>query len=107
LVKEILKVAAIFCCAAFLVTPAFAQDSGADIFKLRCAMCHGADGMAQTPAGKIFKAASFSDPAIIKTPDSERATIIKTGKNKMPSFAGKLTDDEIKSVLAYIRTLQK
>jgi mono/diheme cytochrome c family protein len=33
--------------------------------------------------------------------------IIKSGKDKMPSFASKLTDDQIKAVLAYIRTLEK
>ena len=86
---------------------AVAQDAGADIFKLRCAMCHGADGTANTPAGKVFKAASFKDPAIIKIPDEERAAIVKKGKNKMPSFADKLTDEQIKSVLEYIHTLEK
>jgi len=62
---------------------------------------------ANTPAGQAFKAASFSDPAIIKIPDSDRIVIVKKGKNKMPVFGDKLTDDQIKSVLAYVRTLEK
>jgi mono/diheme cytochrome c family protein len=70
-------------------------------------MCHGVDGLATTPAGKAFKAASFSDPAIVKTPDADRIAIVKAGKNKMPAFGDKLSDDQIKAVLAYIRTLQK
>jgi len=105
-VKTRLKVAAI-CCAAALAVPAFAQDPGADIYKLKCAMCHGADGTANTPAGKVFKAASFSDPAIVKIPDADRMAIVKKGKDKMPAFGDKLTDDQIKAVLAYIRTLEK
>ena len=32
---------------------------------------------------------------------------IKNGKNKMPAFAGKLTDPQITDVVAYIHTLQK
>ena len=46
-------------------------------------------------------------PAIIKAPDAELIAIVKSGKNKMPSFQGKLTDDQMKAAVAYIRTLQK
>ena len=55
----------------------------------------------------MLKAASFKDPAIVKTPDAELIAIVKNGKNKMPAFAGKLSDDQIKAAVAYIRTLQK
>jgi cytochrome c6 len=98
---------AIFCLAASVVTPAFAQGSGEDTYKAQCALCHGADGLATTPVGKAFKAASFKDPAVVKTPDAALITIVKSGKDKMPSFATKLTDAQIKAVVAYIRTLQK
>jgi mono/diheme cytochrome c family protein len=105
--KTRLKFAVLGCLAASLAAPALAQDPGADTYKLKCAMCHGVDGLATTPAGKAFKAASFSDPAIVKTPDADRIAIVKAGKNKMPAFGDKLSDDQIKAVLAYIRTLQK
>ncbi len=101
-----LKCAAVVCFVGVVATQMPAQ-SGADIFKVRCAMCHGMDGQANTPAGKIFKAASFTDPEIIKIPDDQRLEIVKNGKNKMPQFKNTLTDDQIKSVLQYIRTLEK
>jgi mono/diheme cytochrome c family protein len=107
LLKQRLKLAAICCVIAILAVPAFAQDSGADTYKARCAMCHGEDGTANTTAGKLFKAASFSEPAIVKIPDMDRVAIVKKGKDKMPAFGDKLTDDQIKAVLAYIRTLEK
>jgi mono/diheme cytochrome c family protein len=108
LVKLKLRFAAICCLAACIVTPAFAQNSGADTYKAKCAMCHGADGLAATPAGKAMKAPSFKDPAVVKASDAELIAVVKNGKNnKMPSYIGKLTDDQIKSVVAYIRTLQK
>ncbi len=97
----------IVCFIAFFAAPGFAQNDGADIFKSKCAPCHGADGMAATPAGKALKAASFKDPAIVKTPDADLIAIVKSGKNKMPSFTGKLSDDQIKATVNYIRTLQK
>ena len=106
-VKLNLKVVAIFFLAASIVTPAFAQNAGADTYKAKCAMCHGTDGLAATPAGKALKAPSFKDPAIVTTPDAQLIAIIKSGKNKMPSYAGKLTDDQIQAVVKYIRTLEK
>lgn len=106
--KSNLRFGAIVCLAASIVTPAFAQDSGPDIYKAKCAMCHGADGLGGTPAGKALKAVSFKDPAIVKAPDTELIAAVKNGKNKnMPANAGKLTDVQIKSVVAYVRTLQK
>jgi cytochrome c6 len=102
-----LSSAVIFCLAASIATPAVAQSAGADVFTSKCALCHGTDGLATTPAGKALKAASFKDPAIIKTPDAELIAIVKSGKNKMPSFQDKLTDDQIKAAVAYVRTLQK
>ena len=54
--------------------------------KSKCAPCHGVDGLAATPAGKVLKAASFKDPAIVKTPDAALIAIVKSGKNKMPTF---------------------
>lgn len=101
------KYAVICCFAVCVATSAFAQASGADTYKARCAMCHGADGTANTPAGKLFKAAAFSDPAIVKIPDADRAVVVKNGKNKMPAFGDKLSADQIAAVLAYIRSLEK
>jgi cytochrome c6 len=106
-VRTALKFVAMGCFVACLVPPAFGQDAGADIYKLKCAMCHGVDGTANTPAGKAFKAAAFSDPAVVKISDADRTVVVKNGKNKMPAFADKLTADQIKAVLAYIRTLEK
>ena len=102
-----LKSIAIICLAASIVTPAFAQNGGADTYKTKCLMCHGADGLGATPAGKSLKAASFKDPAVVKTPDAQLIAIVKSGKNKMPPYAGKLTDPQITAVVAYIRTLEK
>lgn len=106
-VNSTLNRMAIFVLAASVVTPAFAQNSGADIYKAKCAMCHGADGLSATPAGKMLKAVSFKDPAVVKAPDSELFEAVSHGKNKMPAYQSKLTDTQIRAAIAYIRTLQK
>jgi mono/diheme cytochrome c family protein len=98
---------AVCCLTASIAAPAFAQNSGADTFKAKCAMCHGADGLGATPMGKAMKAASFKNPALVNAPDSQLINSIKNGKNKMPAYGGKLTDNQIKAVVVHIRSLQK
>jgi mono/diheme cytochrome c family protein len=105
--KTHVRVAVLCSLAAAVGRPALAQNSGADLFKAKCQMCHGPDGTANTPAGHAIKAASFKTPSIIQTPDADLIAIVKNGKGKMPAFAGKLTDDQMKAAVAYIRTLQR
>ena len=92
--------------AAVLAAPAFAQ-SGVDTYKTKCAMCHGPDGSAATPMGKMMKIPSFKSPEAVKASDASLVAVTKSGKGKMPAYNGKLTDSQIKDVIAYIRTLQK
>jgi cytochrome c6 len=89
------------------VTTSLAQSSGADTYKAKCQMCHGADGLGNTPAGKAMKARPFNAPDVLKESDTDLMAVIKNGKNKMPAFTGKLTDGQITDVVAYIHTLQK
>jgi mono/diheme cytochrome c family protein len=101
---------AFFFLAAAIAIPALAQ-SGADTYKSKCLMCHGVDGLAATNVGKGMKIPSFKDPAVVKSTDAQLIATVKDGKigknGKMQPFAGKITDDQIKAVVAYIRTLQK
>ncbi|HEY1500490.1 MAG TPA: cytochrome c [Acidobacteriaceae bacterium] len=102
-----IRTAAMILLAASIAAPAFAQSAGADTYKAKCAMCHGPDGTAAVPMGKMYKIPSFKDPAVIKSSDAELSAITKDGKGKMPAYAGKLTDAQIKEVVSFIRTLQK
>jgi cytochrome c6 len=92
--------------AATTITTAFAQ-AGADTYKAKCAMCHGADGLGATPAGKAMGAKPFNSPEAIKATDADLIATTTNGKGKMPAEKGKLTDAQIKDAVAYIRTLQK
>ena len=92
--------------AAVLTIPlsARAQDAAA-LYKSKCAGCHGADGTG-SPMGKKLGVHDFTSPDVQKMSDAELADIIKNGKNKMPKYAS-LTPDEVKGLVAYIRTLKK
>jgi mono/diheme cytochrome c family protein len=91
---------------ASLSVPVLAQ-SGADTYKSKCAMCHGADGLAATQMGKMLKIPSFKDPTLVKAPDSQLIDVTTNGKAKMPAYKSTLSAGQIKAVVAYIRTLQK
>ncbi|MEI9977591.1 MAG: cytochrome c [Edaphobacter sp.] len=93
--------------AAFAATTALAQSPGGDTYKTKCTMCHAADGSGNTPAGKATKTPSFDSPEMLKMSDADFIADTKNGKGKMPAYSGKLSDLEIKDVVAYIRTLQK
>jgi cytochrome c6 len=99
--------AAVCASAGLLSTPARADDKGGALFKQKCAVCHGADGKGDTPAGKNTKVRSFADPEVAKQSDEELAGVIEKGKNKMPAYGKSLKPDEIKALVAYIRSLVK
>ncbi len=81
----------------------FAAD-GAATFKAKCAGCHGADGSKANPAMNIQP---LSSPEVQKQSDQQLTDAVAKGKGKMPGYAGKLSDDEIKATVAFIRTLKK
>ncbi|HEY6844257.1 MAG TPA: cytochrome c [Thermoanaerobaculia bacterium] len=82
---------------------AFAADGGA-LYKTKCAPCHAADGTGNTPVGKSLKVKSLASAEVQKLSDDELLKVIQSGKGKMPAFAGKLSDDDIKDVVQFIRT---
>jgi mono/diheme cytochrome c family protein len=90
-----------------LSSRAEADDKSAALYKQKCAACHGADGRGDTPAGKSTKVRSFNDPEVAKLGDEELAGVIEKGKNKMPAYGKSMKPDEIKAMVAYIRSLAK
>lgn len=90
-----------------LAAPAIAQSGGEATFKSRCAMCHDADGMATSPMAKAMKVPSVKSEMFTKLSESEMVTATTNGKGKMPAYKGKLSDAEIKDVVAYMRSLEK
>ena len=82
-----------------------AEDT-AGLYKAKCAACHGPDGKGDTAAGKKLGVRDFHAPEVAKMSDAELFDITKKGKEKMPPYDKKLTDDQIKDVIKYIRSLK-
>lgn len=87
-----------------IARPAMADDAEA-LYKSKCQMCHGADGKG-SPAGQKMGVRDFHSPEVAKESDAELFKITKEGKGKMPKQEGKLTDDQIKELITYIRKLK-
>ncbi len=84
-----------------------AQNAGADLFKSKCAMCHGADGKGETAMGKKLALRDLGSADVQKQSDAELAGFITKGKNKMPAYDGKLSAEQIGDLVKFIRTLKK
>jgi len=85
---------------------AVAEDDGA-IYKAKCASCHGADGTGQTAAGKSMKLRDLGSADVQKQSDADLYKITADGKGKMPPYKAKLSDAEIKALVAHMRTFAK
>ena len=56
--------------------------------------------------GKTLKLRDLGSADVQSQSDADLTGIITNGKGKMPKYDGKLTADQIKDVVKYIRTLK-
>ncbi len=95
------------CALVFIVGASARADDSASLFKTKCAACHGADGSGDTSMGKALKIRDLGSAEVQKQTDAQLTEIVSNGKSPMPAYKGKLTEDQIKGLVAYIRSLKK
>jgi cytochrome c6 len=84
-------------------------------FDKNCAKCHGADGKGETKMGQKLGVKDYSSAKVqSEMKDEEMAKAIKDGvkekdtdKVKMKAFGETFSADEIKALVAYVRSLKK
>jgi len=90
--------------------PSLCGTGGEELFAKNCAPCHGKDGKAQTP---IARKLGVKDLTQSKLTDAEIEKQIVDGrrddhgKEKMPAFKGKFSDDEIKSIITVVKDFRR
>jgi cytochrome c6 len=94
-------------CLIGLSAPVWAQGEGATVFKSKCAGCHSADGSASGAAGKAMHIRDLASADVQKQSDAELTAIITNGKGSMPAYKDKLTGDQIKELVGFVRGLAK
>ena len=76
------------------------EIDGAAVFADRCSVCHGSDGGGgrgpQLSDGRV--AAAFPDI-------EDQIVVVTDGRGGMPAFGSRLTEDEIRAVVEFTRTL--
>jgi cytochrome c6 len=83
---------------------AFGADAGA-LWAQNCASCHGKDGSGSTTMGKKLGLKDYTKEQGFS--DAEAANVIKNGKGKMKGYKDKLSDADVKALVAYVRSLKK
>lgn len=83
-------------------SPGTAADrgNGRTIYEMHCVGCHGEGGRSIDPT-----VPSFANGDGLFMMDSELLDRIRQGNQTMPAFRGLLSDQEIRDVIAYLRTL--
>jgi cytochrome c6 len=84
-----------------------AQTGGEALYKAKCVACHGADGKGETAVGKANKVRDLGSADVQAQSDDAIAGLIGNGKGKMPPYAKSLKAEQIKDLVAYIRSLKK
>jgi mono/diheme cytochrome c family protein len=94
--------------ALLAAPPVSAAAARSENFETYCSVCHGDDGTGQTEQGRKKGARDLTSARWQDKVDDARLTrSITKGHEKMPSFEKKLSADEIKALVAEVRTLAK
>ncbi|MEN9370377.1 MAG: hypothetical protein RI952_1242 [Bacteroidota bacterium] len=89
---------------------AAALADGKTLFMKHCKSCHGVKGLGDGPKSKELDTdcGDFSVKAFQSQSDGEIFYKVKEGRDDMPSFKKKITDeDELWSIINYVRSLAK
>ena len=107
--KQVLLITVSLALTAGTTVAADAKDN----WVKNCQKCHGADGKGQTVMGKKLKIKDYTDAKVQDSfKDEEAVKVTKEGKKEgdkeaMPPYGDKLSDQEIKDLVAYVRKFKK
>ena len=79
------------------------------LFTENCIRCHGDDGRGKTTTGAMLDVPDFTDEKWWQADvtDERLAATIHNGKGGMPKFEKKLSDEQIASLIKYVREFNK
>jgi mono/diheme cytochrome c family protein len=87
--------------------------AGKLLYGQQCVVCHGIKGKGNGPSGKALNPKPTDFTTVTNVDDSEWFKATKLGSkavgksNGMEGFAAKLSDEQIRDVLAYVKTMKQ
>jgi len=105
--KTVILAVSLFAVSAVCGFSAEAKEN----WEQHCAKCHGADGKGDTKMGKKLEVRDYTNAAVKASLKDEEALkalkegLTKDGKQLMKPFSPDISDDELKALIAYLRTL--
>ena len=75
------------------------QTPGGRLYAANCSTCHGPTGKGLGPYPKLIGVADILGGDYAKT-------VVSQGRNLMPSFATKLTPEQIEEIIDYVATFK-
>jgi len=100
-----LRILAVATLALAVTAPHARAADGAQIYKDRCAKCHGDTGKADTPVAKTLKTPALAgDVKVAGMADAELVKVI-TANPKHSAFMKTVSEADVTAVAAYVKQL--
>ena len=93
--------------AAVTLAVGLAQSPAEKVYLDKCANCHSKDGSGQTAKGKKLELKDLRSAEVQKMTDAKMFELIAKGKGDMDGYQKELGDEQIRAIIAYLRTLKK
>jgi cytochrome c553 len=106
------KITLVALLASCLVGWSARAGDSTQLWTMNCAACHGKDGKGGTMMGRKLGIKDLTDAKVQSSfSDADATKAIKEGVSeggteKMKAFGGKLSDDDIKGLVAHVRSLK-
>src|SRR5829696_8283971 len=98
------------CLPKFASTVSMNDRSTSPLYRRHCISCHGGDGKSKTSKGRFSHARDFTDTQWQADVSDERIfNSIMNGRNvrgNMPAFSDKLNENQVNSLVTFVRGLK-
>lgn len=95
--------------SVFSMAQAKDLEQGQKYFEGKCARCHEKDGTGNPKMAKILKTPlakiNLHRKEVVNMSIYQIESMIDTGKHRMPTYRGKLTDDQITEIAQYVKVM--
>jgi cytochrome c553 len=111
--ERIMRIIIVVAASLLLGVASLRAADAKENWEKNCVSCHGKDGKGETKAGKKAGVKDLTDANYQNSlTDEKMAQQIKGGmkeggKEKMKPFGDKLSDEEIKALIGYVRAFKK